>query len=107
MRHRCRRSTFGCAVASVPVADAGDLLEALDRKYLMEDRVVERQFDDRKGRRRQRLAQLVLPHIPGVLAPEIVGPQKPAAQQIVLQVGGLQLVKVGATRLGHHDERAV
>ena len=73
----------------------------------MEQRMIDRQIDDRKRVRRQHLADLVFPHLPGILAPEVVGPEKPAAEEVIAQMRGFVLVKVGVPHLGHHDERAL
>jgi hypothetical protein len=45
--------------------------------------------------------------IPGVFAPEIVGPQKTALQQVLTQPGRLLGGEVRRADLGHHDERTI
>ena len=44
--------------------------------------------------------------VPRALAPEVVGPEKSALEQVLAQVRHLLLVEDQAARLGHHDERA-
>src|SRR5216684_85914 len=63
-----------------------------DRHETVENGVVERQVDDRIPLRGQDLAHLILEEVPGVVAPEIVGPQEPALQQVVPESGRFTLV---------------
>ena len=70
--------------------------------------MVERELDDRILRRRQHLANLALPDLPRVAAPEIVGPEEAALQQVVAQVAPTSSsAKIGGPDFRHHDERAL
>ena len=57
-------------------------------------------------RRRQRLADLILPVPPRAAAPEVIDPQEAALQQIRPQVRRFLGAEVRPARLAHHDERA-
>ena len=90
-------SLAGVAAAAAPVADGGDLRHALHFEQRAPQWVLRWQVHDRVLRRRQHLADLAHPHLPGSVAPEIVHPEEAA------------LVEVGAQRRGiggFEDRRA-
>ena len=58
----------------------------------------ERHVDDRVFRGRQRLADLARPHVPRPGAPEVVGPQEAALQQVLAQALGFLRTEVGVAR---------
>ena len=107
MRRGAERTALRGLSAAQPHADRRNLREVLHVVQHVEQRVLERQVDDRIGRRRQRLAHLVLEHLERVVAPEIVSPEKAAAQQVIAQARRLLIVHVERAGLRHHDERAL
>jgi hypothetical protein len=54
-----------------------------------------------------RLPQLTDPPAPGILAPEIIGPEKAALLEIQPRLRRFLVVERGAAGLGHHHERTV
>ena len=71
------------------------------------DGVVLGQIHNGVLRLRKCLPNLVGPPLPRVAAPEIVGPEKPAFQEIDPQLRCLLFAEVRASRLCHHDERTL
>ena len=69
--------------------------------------MVERQVDDRILRRGEDLADLVLPVLPRVAAPEVVGPQEAALEQILAQPLHFVVIEIERPDLRHHDERTL
>ena len=69
--------------------------------------MADRHLRQREVRRGQRFPDFVLPVIERVVAPEIIGPQKPAVEQVIAQVRRFFDAEVRAARLRHHEERTV
>ena len=69
--------------------------------------MLHRQIDDRYSAARESLANLLFPDFPRVLAPEVIGPQEAALEQIVAEPFRLGGVEEGRAHFGHHDERAL
>jgi hypothetical protein len=67
--------------------------------------MVHRQVDDRILRRRQHLRELAHPPFPCIAAPEVVGPQEAAFEQVLAEPRGFLLIEERGSDLGHHDER--
>ena len=108
MRHRALRAAFRGAARTQPVPNRRDLRDAAaDGEDRSEQRMVVRQILRRELPRRQRLAELLGPRFPGPLAPEVIGPQEAALQQVAAQRLGLRIGDVGGANLRHHDERAL
>ena len=103
----CASRPLVSAIGTVPVADAGDLRKFLHREHLVKEDVIRRHVVDRILPGRQHAADLIFPVGPRVLAPEVVGPEKAALQQILPEIHDFLFVEVDAARLGHHQDRAV
>ena len=78
----------------LPPLPAQKLIDAicgvsLHLELRVEQRVVRRQLDDRVLVGREHAAQLRFPPLPRVVAPEVVGPEEAALQQVVAQLGAL------------------
>ena len=69
--------------------------------------MVERDVDDRKFIRRQRLRHLHRPPLPRVAPPEVVRPEEPALAQVLAQLRRLRRREIRAARLGHHHPRTL
>src|SRR5262245_1464655 len=105
---RVRGRTIGAALRGSPRAekeiDRGNLRDLLDLELCVEQRMVERQIEDRKFGRWQCLAQLAYPPGPRVLAPEVIRPQEAPLFQVKPQLGSFFVVEAGPAWLGHHDK---
>ncbi len=55
--------------------------------------MVGRQIDDGVFVRRKYFVDLSLPEIPGVAAPEIIGPEESALEQVLAQRGNFRVVE--------------
>src|SRR2546428_1052556 len=97
----------GLAARPHPEADRRDLRKLADLVEHVKNRMIELEIPDRILAGGKRFAELGDPRIPRVLAPEIIGPQETALEQVVAQPRRLLLVEVRAARLGHHDERTL
>jgi hypothetical protein len=95
------------AAAAQPESDRCNLRHAADVEDGTEERMVLRQVLRGVLRRRQRLADLLRPHFPGVLAPEVIGPEKAALQQVIAQRLRLRVVEIRGADFRHHDERTL
>ena len=96
----------GVPAGAGPEVNRRDLRQLADVVEHVKNRVLHRKILDGELAAWQRLSQLVLPVIPRVFAPEIVGPQKAAVLEIGAQSCGFVLVEIGAARFGKHRERA-
>jgi len=73
----------------------------------VEDRVIRRQVDDRILHRGKHLANLCLPHLPGIGSPEVVHPEKAALQQVRLERLGILGREEQTADLLHQDDRTL
>src|SRR5207245_141151 len=100
------RAALGRAAGAEPEADVRDLGNPRHAHQQVKDRMVSSEIDDGIRLRGQRLAELSLPRLPGVLSPEVVSPEESSLEEIVAKRRGFRLVEIRPARLGHHDERA-
>src|SRR5712691_6665079 len=107
MWHLAVRSLGRAAAAPHPEGNSRDLRELENREHRMKNRMLQRQIDERVGTRWQYLPDLALPDLPGVIPPEIVGPQESALEQVIVEVPGFHVIEIDVPDLRHHDERAV
>src|SRR5204863_3391008 len=75
----------GASTHASPRTDGRNLDDPLHIELLMEERMVEWHINDRKFGWWQRLADFARPHLPRPAAPEIIGPEEAAFQQVLTQ----------------------